>query len=178
MLPRTLFCSVSMLLFRREWILCGAILVAAGCGAFNFPTVNDVNRMEEASRAHTAGEHEGMVGAMTEQHKLQAPALRAELDAIVGQYESLAAQLEERAAEVKAEGVDLMGTNGWAMLVSAFPGLAGVGLWARNATKPSRSAEQVAKLESAASASDKELAAVKLALATAAKAGAPIPSDS
>ncbi len=148
-----------------------------GCETFNFPTVDDVNRMEDASRAFTAGEHEGIVDAMTEQHKIQDPALRAELDAIVGQYISLAAQLDERAAEVKAEGVDLMGTTGWAMLVSAFPGLAGLGLFARNATRPSRAAEQVAQLESAASESDKELNAVKLALATAAKSGAAIPSD-
>ncbi len=160
---------------KRRWLVLGGSLMVAGC---MFPTTDDVNEMQRADHDFVSGEHAGIVDAFTKQHEIQNPDLSPEMQAVVGQYNALAAQLRLIADETKAEGLDVTETELWSMAVAAFPGLAGVGLWLRESRKPSRSAEAVAKLEAAASESANELTALRLALATAGKPGAAMPSDS
>lgn len=160
---------------RRWWILCAAILVAAGCQIVPFPTTDDMDRATEADHNFVSGEHEGIVDAFTKQHALQNPELSPELQAVVEEYKLAVVELRALADEVKAEGFDIMGTEGMAMLLAAFPG---VGLWLRETRKPSRSAGQVAQLEAHASVRKDEIAELRLALATASKPGAAMPSDS
>ena len=164
---------------RKYWMLvgcCAAVsVIVVGC-TFPFPTTDDVNTLQVAERAFVSGEHAGIVDAFTKQHELQNPDLSPELQAVVSQYNALAAQLREIADETKAEGLDVTETELWSMAVAAFPGLAGVGLWLRNSSKPSRSADKVADLESEVSAQKAELTALIKDLATAAGAKEAIPS--
>ena len=113
-----------------------------------------------------------MVGAFTAQHKLQSPDLAPELQVVVEQYKLAVAEVRTLADEVRAEGFDIVGAEGMAMLVAAFPG---VGLWLRERNKPSRSAGEVEKLKSESSELSKEFADLRIALATKAGANETIP---
>ncbi len=157
------------------WTLmcCGVVYTCTSC---MFPTNDDVNRLTRADHDFVSGEHSEIVESFTEQFVLQSPELAPELRAVVDQYNSAVAELRVLADEVTSEGLDA--TELVALVAASVPGLGGLVWLNREKTKPSRSAEKVAKLESDLSEAIKELAEVKLALATAAKVGAAMPSDS
>lgn len=188
-----------------------ALACAAGCGEFDFVTVNDANRLTESDHRYVADLHEesnklvvDLIDAanalMTDQHVAMSPEvaealllLNTQNVALVAEMKRLSSEttaaLKQIADETKAEGVDLMGADGWGTLAVALSSLGGVGWLAKNSTKPSRAAGEVEKLKSDAVTLDKELAAskfesfkelaaLKLALAGAAGAGSTIPSGS
>lgn len=99
----------------RLWCL-GVVILAsmawAGCEAFNFPTVKDVNTMAEADHEFVAGLHDAGNDLMTEQHAAMTPELAEAFAAMKGQYDDLAAQLASRASGAKATGVSVGGLGG------------------------------------------------------------------
>lgn len=162
--------------------LCGLSLVSAlvlvGCQAlegFNYPTKTDTNNLAAQEVEHRRAIAEELAKLMTDQHGEMQPSVKAALELMTEQYNSVSAELAVTAAAMKAEGVD--GTELAALIAVAFPGLGGLGLWLREKTKPSRSAEEVEKLKSDASDAKEKMHAMELVLATAAGAGKSIPSD-
>lgn len=106
---------------RRNWgpmlialpiLWMSGIVMWVGCDSVMYPTVADVNTLAEADRDYQDGLHAGQIDTLTEQHAAMAPEVRAELDAIVGQYNALSAQLREKAGGVTAKGVELGGFGG------------------------------------------------------------------
>ena len=152
-------------------------------GACMFPTTADMTAMAKADHDWVADEHEAIRDQMTMEHTVQTPEFSEELIAINDNYMAVVTELRARVDAVEAKGLSLEELSGgfdidiWGLLGMISPGLAGVGLWLQNLLKPSRAAGQVSKLEADAVATAKELADLKMELATAAKAGAPIPSD-
>ncbi len=154
----------------RLWCL-GAVILAsvawAGCEAFNFPTVEDVNTLTAADHEFVAGLHDAGSELMTEQHGAMTPELTEAFAAMKGQYNDLAAQLASRASETKASGLSIgglggLGGNGVTGFIGGLLDMLGLG-WIATLFLPSRATKKIAALE--------------LDLATAAKAGEMIPSD-
>lgn len=151
----------------RLWCL-GAVILAsmawAGCEAFNFPTVKDVNALAEADHEFVGGLHEAGNDLMTEQHGAMTPELAAAFAAMKGQYDDLAAQLASRASGAKATGVSVggLGGNGVTGFIGGLLDILGLG-WIATLFLPSRATKKITEIQ--------------LGLAEAAKAGALIPTD-
>ncbi len=148
-----------------------ASMAWAGCEAlegFSYPTTTDVNRMHDTDVVHRAELSDALADLMTKQHGEMTPAVAEALELMNEQYLSVSTELKEVAALVQAEGVD--GTELAALIAVAFPGLGGLGLWMREKTKPSRSAEAVETLKTEASDAKEKMHALELILAKAAKA--------
>jgi hypothetical protein len=137
-----------------------------------YPTTDDVNSMAAAEREYAAGLHEGTVDTMTEQHAAMTPELRAEFEAMRGQYAAVVSQLKDRAGETVATGPSVGGIGENDELIPWLLGLFNLG-WLYPFIKgfgKSRASDEVAQATS-------DITAIKLDLATAAKPGAAVPSD-
>lgn len=151
-------------------ILCVSFLYTCfGCDEVMFPTVADVNTLADAEREFQMSLQQGTVDAMTEQHAIQDPAVRSELELVRGQYDALAAQLKERADAVRAKGLDVValgsfgGANDWFTAIAGLFGFGGIAGWLSNLLKPSRATKRIDELENR--------------LAVAAPAGESFPGD-
>ena len=137
------------------WLfLCVAVMYTCfGCEEVMFPTVADVNTLAEAEREFQMSLQRGTVDAMTEQHAIQDPAVRTELEMVRGQYDALAAQLKERADAAKAKGIDIGalgsfgGANDWFTVIAGLFGFGGIAGWLSNLFKPSRATKRIDALE-------------------------------
>lgn len=138
-----------------------------------YPTVSDMNTVNESNVEHRTGLHTALAELMTDQHSEMTPAVAQALQLMNEQYLSVSAELKAVTALAKAEGADIDGLT--AAAVGVFPGLAGIGLWLREKTKPSRSAGEVEKLKLDASELLKEFNALQLALAVKAGPNETIP---
>ena len=146
------------------------VYTCAGC----FPTTKDVNNLAEAERTFQQGLSEGVVETMTEQHAAMTPELADAFAVMQGQYNELSAQLKAKASQAKASGPDIgaLGGSGSGILQWIL-GLFNLG-WLYPFIKgfgKSRASGEVDALKN-------EVAALKLNLATAAKPGSDMPSDS
>lgn len=150
----------------------------AGCGVF--PSKDDVNTLTSADHEFVAGEHKEIRDQMTAEHGIQTPEAVDLLARVNADAAAAVLKLRERVDAVEARGAELSdfgefgGMNDWITGLAAL--LSGGSIWGviSGLFKPSRATARIDGLEK--STADR-IAALELALATAAKAGAPIPSD-
>ncbi len=147
------------------WVMLIGVTVytCAGC----FPTTDDVNALQEADHEFVAGLHDAGNELMTDQHSAMTPELAEAFATMKGQYDDLSRQLKERAGETRAEGISLgaLGGEGGGAVDWAF-NLLGLG-WLL----------PVWNMFFGKSRASDEISALKLRLATGAKAGNDLPSD-
>lgn len=154
-------------------------ITMGGCGTLDFPTKTDVNRLTEAEREFVKALHDAGNKLMTEQHSAMTPELAEAFAVMTGQYQEISAALKAKASKTEAEGIDVGlgsfgGMNDW---LTALIGLiSGGSLWSviGNLFKPSRATARIDALEKSTT---ERISSLEKDLATAAKAGASIPSD-
>lgn len=142
-----------------------------------FPTTADVNEMAKADHEWVAGEHKAIRDQMTEEHAIQTPDQAALLAQVNSDAAAAVLKLRARVDAVEAKGADLTtfgGMNDWMTGLAAL--LGGGSLWSvvSGMFKPSRATARIDALDKSTT---ERISALELALATAAKAGAPLPSD-
>lgn len=130
-------------------------LYLVACGVF--PTTTDVNALTKADHEYVAGEHQATRDQMTEEHGIQTPDLVVALMQVNADAAAAVKELRERVDAVEAEGVDIGSLGGANGLAAALLGLLGLGTVSTVVSRKQN--------------------ALELKLATAAKAGAAVPSD-
>lgn len=131
-------------------------LYLVACGVF--PTTTDVNTLTKADHKYVAGEHQATRDQMTEEHGIQTPDLVVALMQVNADAAAAVKELRERVDAVEAKGVDIGSLGGANGLAAALLGLLGLGTVGTVVSRKQN--------------------ALELKLATAAKAGAAVPSDS
>lgn len=145
-----------------------------------FPTTADVNTLTLADHEFVAGEHKEIRDQMTAEHGIQTPEVLELLSQVNADAAAAVKLLRTRVDSIEAKGAQLSdfgefgGMNDWITGLAAL--LSGGSIWGviSGLFKPSRATARIDGLEK--SITDR-IAALELKLATAAKAGAPIPSD-
>lgn len=152
-------------------------LYLVACGDWAYPTVADINTLAAADHEFVAGEHQTTRDQMSAEHTVQTPEQSAALAQVNADAAAAVRELRDKVDAVQAKGADLGGLGGaslWEWLVTAMGGGGLLG-WITNLFKPSRATGQINDLEKDTTS---RIAALELALATAAKPGAAVPSDS
>lgn len=150
-------------------------LYLVACGVF--PTTNDVNMLAMADHAFVASEHETIRDQMTAEHGIQTPAAVDLLAQVNADAAVAVQQLRERVDAVVASGAELSdfgSLNDWITALAALLAGGGAASLVSGRSRPSRATTRIDELER--HLRDK-IATLELALATAAKAGAAVPSD-
>lgn len=150
-------------------------LYLVACGVF--PTTEDINTLTTADHEFVAGEHQTTRDQMTAEHGVQTPEaveLLAQVNA-----DAVAAVLELRAHvdAVEAKGAEISdfgSLNDWITGLAVLLSGGGAATLLSGRSQPSRATTRIDELERYLR---DRIAGLELALATAAKAGAPIPSD-
>ncbi len=158
----------------------GAAALPLYLAACMFPTTSDVNAMADADHEFVAGEHQATRNQMTEEHTIQTPEASTLLAQVNADAAAAVLELRKRVDAVEAKGAALSdfgefgGMNDWITGLAAL--LSGGSIWGliTGLFKPSRATARIDSLEK--STTDR-IAIIELALATAAKAGAAVPSD-
>ncbi len=167
---------------RKMFLMFGLGMMAAAlplyvvaCGIF--PSKDDVNTLQRADHTYVAGEHQATRDQMTEQHTIQTPEAADLLAQVNADAAAAVKELLERVLAVEAQGADLGefgGMNDWITALAVLLSGGTLGGVVSGMGKPSRATPRIDALEKATT---ERIATLELALATAAKAGAPIPSD-
>lgn len=163
------------------------IAASISTGGCMFPTKGDVNDMRQSDLEHREGLAAGTVSTMTEQHKaMTEPEVDARLEAMAARFMSEIKVLRAEADKAVATGPDfgdlgegiggLAGLGANDIITGIIGLLTGGSLWSiiGGMFKPSRATPRIDALEKSTTDRIKE---IELALATAAKAGAAVPSD-
>lgn len=150
-------------------------LYLLACGVF--PTVDDVTKLARADHAFVADEHEAIRDQMTEEHTIQTPEQMDLLIQVNADTKAAVTKLRERVDAVEATGAELSdfgSLNDWVTALAALVAGGGAASVVSGRSKPSRATPRIDELELYLR---DRIAAIDLSLATAAKAGAAVPSD-
>ena len=152
------------------------VLVGLACDSIMYPTVDNVRTLNEANLDYQQGLQESTVETMTDQHGRMSPENQEWFDAMLAQNAQFVSELKDvavsKAAVVSGPEIGNLGGAEGGIVEWGF-NLVGLGwlipFWNMFFGK-SRGTKDIVNLKD-------EISALKLKLATAAKTGADMPSD-